>query len=192
MNKYQKSIYELGEKVFNCPHFEKECKPEIKLTSSNYKHGPELSFVGSKYGQGIRILFTRLNPIWPKDKGYFGSKESISMYIQDNPKCSIEDIYNHILKGWKYKERVFWGMQDAGTVTGYSNQRLSRSEKYRKNPKYGIQLIMDEMIKAKIFPKTENTLDYCAINNVIKCAGSLKNSNPGENMKNHMFPRFTL
>ena len=187
MNKYQKSIYELGEKVFNCPYFETGCKSELKSTSSFYQHGPEMSFVGSRYGEknSVRVLFTRLNPIWPENKGYFGSRESVVLFKREHGDLAnnnlISLIFEHMVVGWTYQKFDFWGMQDAGTISGYKNQRLKSTDHQRENPLYGVRIIMNEMVSADIFPNlvgNRTSLDYCAINNVIKCAGKGKSCNP--------------
>ena len=168
----------LNEKILSCPNYLKVggCEDVTDVSSFNYKHGPELAYVGTKYGQPNtpRILFTRLNCPW-YNFGWFGTKESIQDFKSANPDCNFNDIQMAYLQGWKNSKKYYRGLQDAGTVIGYSNQRAECNQYQRNTPKYGIQLIMKEMISEGIFPNAdENPLYYCAINNLIKCSGSGK------------------
>lgn len=188
---YQEKIRLLGDKILNCPNYLNygECQKELtNVSNSKYKHGPEICYVGKKYGENSlpRILFTRLNPTWNLDIGWFGTKESLEEYKGKYPNSEASDIFEKYLKGWKNENenKLYRGLWDAGTVSGHSNQsKLSGREK-RANLRYGIQFITEKMIEAEIFPGVkESSLEWCAINNVIKCSGLLKNYNPGERMK---------
>lgn|GEM_PF-1693887 len=187
---YQERILKFGEeKIFSCPRYKKDgaCHNELAdVSGGRYKHGPEICFVGERYGQtGFpRILFTRLNSIWPGNIGFFGTLESFKEYQRQNPNYDISEVFRRCLKGWKYDGREYRGLWDAGTVTGHPNKSPLAGAEKRKKPKYGIQIIMEEMIGAGIFPKDiESPLEFCAINNVIKCAGNKPKSNPTEIMK---------
>ena len=75
------------------------------------------------------------------------------------------------------------GVWEKGTVTGHPNTSSQSGETKRMFPRYGIQLIMEEMIRAGIFPVTDDSpLRYCAINNVVKCAGSEEKSHHTKSM----------
>jgi hypothetical protein len=154
-----------------------------------YKHGPEISYVGPKYGQSgcPRILFTRLNPTWNADIGWFGTLESISEYRLNHPDPDPSEIFDCYLKGWTNRGKTYRGLWDAGTVTGHSNKSTLTGEEKRNNPRYGIQLIMEAMLKKGVFPKHINSslLEFCAINNVVKCSGAEKNWNPSSSMYNN-------
>ena len=184
---YRKDLLQLGESILQCPHFHRggKCHRELAdLPAGIYEHGPEISFVGSAYGQkGLpRILFTRLNPTWNSETGWFGTLESLTEYRAAHPKATVSDIYMCYLKGWHTSQKTFRGMWDAGTVTGHPNSGKSGEEK-RDYPRYGIQAIMEEMIRAGVFPKKRGSvLQFCAINNVIKCAGRKRNWNPSDSM----------
>jgi hypothetical protein len=185
---YQERIIEFGEKIFNCPHYKKDgvCQSELAdVSGGQYKHGPEICFVGDRYGQGgfPRILFSRLNPTWNSTIGWFGELESVTEYRMNHPNADTGDIFRCYLKGWRHGHKIFLGMWDAGTVTGHPNRSLRPSEEKRMYPRYGIQAIMEEMIRAGVFPQPyESPLEFCAINNVVKCAGSLKNWKPSTSM----------
>jgi len=185
---YQERLLALGEDVFHCPNYAVggACRGELADVSGGlYRHGPEISFVGESYGQSgtPRILFTRLNPTWNKDIGWFGTLESVREYRRQYPDAGAREIFESYMKGWEHGTKQYRGMWDAGTVTGHRNQsRLSGDEK-RRRPRYGIQVIMEEMIRHAVFPKAaDSPLQYCAINNVVKCAGSLPKWNPSTSM----------
>lgn len=184
--RYQDELSAFGKEIFNCPHFHGTCQGELADVSNGlYKHGPEISFVGERYGQPgtMRILFTRLNPTWNQDIGWFGTRESVTEYQLQHPDAGTENIFQRYLRGWNHGDKVFRGIWDAGTITGHPNKSSLPGEKKRKSPRYGIQLIMEEMIRAGVFPVTDDSpLQFCAINNVVKCAGSGKNWNPSNSM----------
>lgn len=181
---YQDDLLALGSEIFRCPHCRDggACQRELAdVSNSPYKHGPEMSFVGESYGQpGLpRILFTRLNPTWDEDIGWFGTRESIEEYRLQNPDADARDIFRCCLKGWSCAGKDFRGMRDAGTVTGHPNQSRLRGEEKRRSPRYGIQLILEEMIRAEVFPAPDDSpLQFCAINNLVKCAGRKRNGKP--------------
>jgi len=185
---YQDDLLTYGTEIFNCPHSRENgtCRSELADVSNGlYKHGPEISFVGERYGQPgtLRILFTRLNPTWNQDIGWFGTRESVTEYRLQRPDADTENIFRCFLRGWNHGNKVFRGLWDKGTVTGHPNKSSLPGEKKRKSPRYGIQVIMEEMIRAGVFPVTDDSpLHFCAINNVVKCAGSLKNWNPSNSM----------
>jgi hypothetical protein len=161
---------------------------ELADTSRDYyKQGPELAFVGERYGKPgyPKILFTRLNPIKVKKIKpifFFGSRESLKKYGGDGAK----EIFRLYLEGWKDNNREYRGLRDAGTVTGHSNQSNLPDKGKLKPPHYGIQIIMNKMIEAEVFDEPKNSpLEFCAINNVIKCAGNGENSKPRRNMRNN-------
>lgn len=63
MKNYRDSLFKYGDEIFRCGHFQDACKNELRPTQSKFKHGPEMCFVGSEYGNfPVRILFTRMNP----------------------------------------------------------------------------------------------------------------------------------
>lgn len=185
---YREKLLANGNEIFTCPYFcgSGTCQEELADVSNGlYKHGPEISFVGERYGQPgtLRILFTRLNPTWNRDIGWFGTRESVTEYQIQNPDADAGNIFQRYLRGWNHGNKVFRGIWDAGTVTGNPNKSILAGENKRKSPRYGIQLIMEEMIRAGVFPVTDGSpLQFCAINNVVKCAGSLKNWNPSNSM----------
>lgn len=185
---YQDALLALGREVMDCPHARDDgaCRSELADVSRGlYKHGPEMSFAGEDYGRpGLpRILFTRLNPTWNDDVGWFGTRESVEEFLAAHPAAGAEEVFRHYLAGWAHGRKVFRGMQDAGTVTGHPNQSRLSGEEKRSSPRYGIQLIMEEMIRAGVFPATQGSpLRFCAINNVVKCAGALGNWNPSTAM----------
>lgn len=183
---YQDKLLAYGNEIFNCPHFRGTCQEELADVSIGlYKHGPEISFVGERYGQPgtLRILFTRLNPTWNSDIGWFGTRESVTEYQIQHPEAVARNIFQRYLRGWNHGNKVYRGIWDAGTVTGHPNKSSLPGENKRKSPRYGIQLILEEMIRAGVFPVTDGSpLQFCAINNVVKCAGSLKNWNPSNSM----------
>ena len=185
---YQKRILTFGEKILDCPHYQEggACRSKLADVSNGvYKHGPEIGFVGDRYGQSNspRILFTRLNPTWNNNIGWFGTRESVTEYRRQYPDANAADVFRCYLKGWKIGNKVYRGMWDAGTVTGHPIKSNRPALEKRSSPRYGIQAIMDEMIRAGVFPKTDDSpLQYCAINNVVKCSGSLRNWNPSNCM----------
>jgi len=133
-----------------------------------------------------------LNPTWPDwpDKADFGTQESVELFEKEH--ADLEDeiriplTFEYMLNGWCHEKFNFRGMLDFGTISGYSNKSLKSSYYKQENPLYGVHLIMKEMILADIFPQLvgkRTPFDYCAINNVIKCAGKLKNCNPTKIMK---------
>jgi hypothetical protein len=180
--------------VFPCSELQNECKTELRDLKHIYKHGPELSFVGKKYGvgQSPKILFSRLNPIWQYDIGDFCTKESIELYEKHS--SSSDDIFEKMIYGWKYKNQIFRGLKDAGTVLGHVNKKHAKnvsSENFEifgssifQNPNYGVLWIIQKLIEKKVFTEMADCpLDHCSINNIIKCAGHLKNANPTTIMK---------
>lgn len=185
---YQDRILEVGSDIFQCPNLrsDKGCQSELTdVTNSEYKHGPEICFVGSRYSEDKlpRILFTRLNPTWNDDVGWFGTRESVETYKQYNPTHSVNDIFERYLKGWEIGKRRFRGLWDAGTVTGHDNREKIDGAMKRSEPTYGIQVIMEEMVREGVYPRLgDSPLEYCAINNLVKCSGSLDKWNPGTNM----------
>jgi hypothetical protein len=128
-------------------------------------------------------LFTRLNPTWNQDIGWFGTLESLAEYRSQNPDAKAKDIFQCYLKGWNHDGKVFRGMWDAGTVTGHPNKSRLPGAVQRGSPRYGIQTIMEEMIRAGVFRRMDDSpLQFCAINNAVKCAGSLPKWNPSASM----------
>nr|MDO8080340.1 hypothetical protein [Candidatus Freyarchaeota archaeon] len=190
VNRYQEAMKDINEEILDCPNYQNNGKCSGDLThieDSDYRHGPQIAYIGSKYGESEpRILFTRLNPPWYSNLSFFGNKESIELYKSENPDCTITDIHSAYLEGWKSRDgKNYRGIQDAGTVTGHPNtENLTPKEldDRRKKPLYGIQIIMQEMIEEKIFRNGE-PLDFCAINNIIKCSGRGENYNPKESME---------
>jgi hypothetical protein len=188
MMNYQDQILACGEKILNCPNYPKggACHEELAdIPARGYQHGPEIAFVGEEYGLpgAPRILFTRLNPTWNQETGWFGTRESIAAYRSGNPHAGARDVFQAYLRGWDHGDKVFRGMRDAGTVTGHPNKSLRPAEEKRSCPRYGIQVIMEEMVRAGVFPATpESPLEFCAINNVVKCAGALESWNPSSAM----------
>jgi len=185
---YQSRLLKLGDEIFECANYQKNgvCKPEVVDTSNwKYKHGPETGFVGELYGNDgyPRILFTRLNPVWKPDRGWFGTKASVMDFRNNHPESDARQISLRCLKGWKNNNRKYRGKWDAGTVTGHPNNSTKIGNVQRQAPRYGIQAIMEEMVRANVFPFFEDTpLHYCAMNNVVKCAGLGKASNPNNIM----------
>ncbi len=188
---YQEKLLALGdEKIFSCQNCREElCKPE-----GRYQHGPEIAYVGEKYGlSGLpRILFTRMNPTWNSNTGWFGTRESVEEYRLQNQDADAREVFHHYLTGWNPDGKEFRGMWDAGTVTGRGNPKVgcagtvtgdrhhndSKREERRRHPHYGILLIMQEMIRLKVFPDSDSPLEFCAINNAVKCAGKKESYNP--------------
>ncbi len=189
--RYQVDLLALGREVMDCRHALEDgaCRSELADVSDGlYRHGPEMSFVGEDYGQpGLpRILFTRLNPTWNKDVGWFGTRESVEEFLSAHPDATPDAVFRHYLTEWEHGHKLFRGMQDAGTVTGHPNKSRRSGEDKRGDPRYGIQLIMEEMIRAGVFPAGgSSSLRFCAINNLVKCAGKRGKSNPGGAMYKH-------
>jgi hypothetical protein len=188
---YQSQMLDLGREIFQCKYYKGDSSERCDCyDTDDDKHGPEMSFVGSKYGSNgsLRILFTRINPVWPPDVGFMGTRESISAYEKQNPQAAPERIFNAYLDDWKYKNRKYQGMKYAGTVTGHPNNNKGRSDRQLEysveNPRYGIQIIMELLANCGIFSKSDdNVLQFCAINNVVKCAGpETSSANPSSRM----------
>jgi hypothetical protein len=186
---YQQALLEFGEKILTCSKYAPggSCRSELAYVSESvYKHGPEIAYVGRKYGKNgyPKVLFSRLNPTWNADIGWFGTLESINEYRLANSGEGISELFDCYLKGWTQADKTYRGLRDAGTVTGYANntRRLSPEEK-RKSPLYGIQLILEQMVRLGVFPSNASSaLEFCAINNVVKCAGALEKWNPSSLM----------
>lgn len=189
---YQQAILEVGEKILDCSKFspnvtDDSCRPELAdVSKSLYKHGPEITYVGRKYGKSgyPKILFSRLNPTWNDNIGWFGTLESIDEYRRANPVADTSEIFDCYLNGWAHTKKTYRGLKDAGTVTGHDNRNLSPSlEERRRKPLYGIQLILEQMVSLGVFPSEgTSALEFCAINNVVKCAGALESWNPSSLM----------
>jgi|LGOV01.1.fsa_nt_gb hypothetical protein len=185
---YQERLLAFGERILSCAHYDAggDCNRELAdVSSGEYRHGPEIGFVGERYGHTDlpRILFTRLNPIWSTDTGFFGTSESLVEYRNKRSGASAKELFRCYMKGWKNGSRVYRGLCDAGTVTGHPNASLLPGEQKRRSPRYGIQVIMEQMMRAGVFPQSDRSqLEFCAINNVVKCASSLPNWNPSSTM----------
>ncbi len=185
---YQDDLLAFGNEIFGCPRYLESgaCRGELADVSNGvYKHGPEIGFVGDSYGQPgrPRILFTRLNPTWNQDIGWFGTLESLTEYRMSHPDAGARDVFRCYLRGWNHGGKLYRGLWDAGTVTGHPNQSRLHGDEKRRSPRYGIQAIMEEMIRAGVFPvAADSPLQFCAINNAVKCAGSLPKWNPSTSM----------
>ena len=185
---YQERLLAFGERILSCAHYDTDgaCHRELAdVSGGEYKHGPEIGFAGESYGHTElpRILFTRLNPIWSADIGFFGTLESLAEYRNEHPDANAKELFLRYMRGWKNSSRVYRGLCDVGTVTGHPNASRLPGEQKRRKPRYGIQVIMEQMTKAGVFPQSDQSqLEFCAINNVVKCAGSLPKWNPSSTM----------
>ena len=185
---YQERFLAFDERILSCAHYDVggDCHRELAdVSGGEYRHGPEIGFVGERYGHTDwpRILFTRLNPIWSADTGFFGTLESLVEYRNKRPDASAKELFQRYLKGWENGSRVYRGLWDFGTVTGRPNASRLPGELKRSTPSYGIQVIMEQMTRAGVFPRSDQPqLEFCAINNVVKCAGSLPKWNPSSTM----------
>jgi len=181
---YQKEILNYyNEHIRKCSKFNPNgaCYSELPNKSEGYfERGPEIAYVGEHYGKSgyPKILFTRLNPIKEEADGkfFFGSCKSLDEYLKQYPDADAKEIMHKYHKGWNSGYKNYIGLRRAGTVTGHSNQGEISDD---KKPEYGIKIIM-----AGVFDGTNDSLlEYCAINNVIKCAGNRERSNPGSEMR---------
>lgn len=179
----------LYERILHCKYFENPngCIKLKNVTDFEYKHGPEISFIGKRYGENNlpKILFSRLNNSWQSDFGWFGTQESINHYRKENPKIPFEDIISNF---WTWKSRdckEYRGFDQMATITGWNNKSTQKKESQHLNSyKYGIFFILKELEKRNIIPCTnEYPFNFCAINNFIKCASNSKNSKPSPSMK---------
>jgi len=162
------------------------CNSELpKNTEGYFERGPEIAYVGEQYGRSgcPKILFTRLNPIKEKKTGgnfFFGSRKSLEEYLKQQSKADVKKLFQKYLDGWDSHTKKYIGLCGAGTITGHPNKSKLPDEDKQKHLRYGIQFIMNKMIEKKVFDKPKSSpLEFCAINNVIKCAGKKRASNPG-------------
>jgi hypothetical protein len=190
---YQDRLFALGKEIIKCDKCKKDWPDK---PGALYKHGPEISYVGPKYGLNgsLRILFTRLNPVWDPEVGFMGTKESVEAYLGENEKATPKKFYTDYLKGWpeeassgKGNSPYYRGIRVAGTVTGHPNNQKRTDKQLEEsvtNPKYGIQVIMQKLVDAGVFHCTDKNslLEFCAINNVVKCAGNGPRSHPSREM----------
>lgn len=185
---YQERLLAFDERILSCSHYDAggDCHKELAdVSGGKYRHGPEIGFVGESYGHTDlpRILFTRLNPIWSAAIGFFGTSESLVEYRNIRPSASAKELFQCYMKGWKNGSRVYRGLCDVGTVTGHPNASRLPGKLKRRTPRYGIQVIMEQMTRAGVFPQSDQSqIEFCAINNVVKCAGSLPKWNPSSTM----------
>ncbi len=193
-NQVRNSLLGLYSQILDCPHFQQGCAPCIKKVSHPF--GPEISFVGKHYGEGKvpRILFGRVSPNWPdvnmkstppgtsiQDPGWeMGNRLSIERYIEVNP-SSVDDLFDALRDYWvrPRSHELYRGYRLFNTVTGKGNRtNISDPAGFLREPaKYGVEVILGEMKKAGILPPDGDLLDYCAINNLVKCAGGQRSGN---------------
>lgn len=58
---YQDELLALGVEIFDCPHYRDggACRGELAdVAGGRYQHGPEMGFVGDRYGEpGLLLVF---------------------------------------------------------------------------------------------------------------------------------------
>jgi len=201
-NEVRNNLIGLYGKILDCPHFQGKCAPCIKKVSHPF--GPEISFVGKHYGEGDvpRFLFGRVAPNWPdikpaqagrsvQDRGWeMGNRLSIKRYLEVNP-SSVDDLFDAIRDYWVQpgSGELYRGCRLFNTVTGKGNKRnISDPAGFVREPaRYGVEMILGEMRKTGLLPSDGDLLDYCAINNLVKCAGSEGSGNFSAAMRRNCF-----
>jgi hypothetical protein len=180
-NPYRMATRELYTEVLNCPNYGKECAPDLK---PGYRPGPEMSFIGSQYGQSgrPRILFTRVAPNWNERAKSFGTRESLYVMMQADPPRSLDRVFDCLRDYWidNKTQTLFQGCNCWNTVAGKGNFPIdSFKEYFSRAIAYGIKMILGRMQEAGILSSDlEDVLDCCAINNLVKCSGKAEAGNP--------------
>ena len=185
-HQYRQALIDLYQTVLNCPKYDIDCSDHLK---EGYQPGPEISFVGDKYGEnGVpRILFTRIAPNWLKKYPDFGTRETITEYINSSLPKDIDEFYNVLLNYWRHPvtDQIYRGYRYWNTVVGHGNQSTDVAKELHEKPKYGIKLVLLEMAKVGLITNSEEVLDFCAINNLVKCSGRRPAGNPDSTLVNN-------
>jgi hypothetical protein len=98
-NTYRKKVVSLFDTVLFCEDYVRQCKDSLK--PGLFQPGPEISFVGSRYGEDIRILFTRVAPNWNCEAPDLGSRDSLTRIMHFSPILGLDGIYDLVKNYWR-------------------------------------------------------------------------------------------
>jgi hypothetical protein len=179
-NDYRKRLTPLFGAILECPNYQGLCKDHLK---PDFRPGPEISFIGSRYGDpgNIRILFTRVAPNWNKKIPDLGSRDSLVLIANHFPNLELDGFYDLIKNYWTDPfTGIRWhGYNLMNTVTGKGNHRIQDVDSFlRSSPRYGITVILVELKRRGLIRGDGDLLDFCAINNLVKCSGKESGGNP--------------